>query len=173
MAASATLDATTITVGGTANAVVTLDNRGPADVTDARLVITLPANLTLQSHTVEGITCVPVTEGLTCGPQAMPAAGTGRVNLVLRGDVAGAFTFSAVASSSSPEIQSSDNTVQSTLQVNAVPVPNPGTGGGGSGGGGGGSLPWTVLALLAALATTVSRGRLQGTAVAAAKYFPR
>jgi uncharacterized repeat protein (TIGR01451 family) len=173
MFSSAALDATTLTVGGTVNAVITLGNRGPADVTDARLVITLPASLTLQSHSVEGITCVPVTDGLTCGPQPMSAAGTGRVNLVLRGDVAGSFTFSAVASSSAPEIQASDNTSQPALQVNAVPVPNPGTGPGASGGGGGGSLPWSALALLAALATASARNRLQGTAVAAAKYFAR
>ncbi|MBK6673215.1 MAG: hypothetical protein IPG49_06870 [Proteobacteria bacterium] len=174
MAAGATLDATSITVGGTVNAVVTLDNRGPADVTDARLVITLPANLTLQSHTVEGITCAPVTEGLTCGPLAMLAASSGRVNLVLRGDVTGSFTLSAVASASAPELQPADNTAQATVQVNSVPVPNPGTGGGGSGGGGGGgSLPLTALALLAALAARIARARRQGFAVAAAKYFAR
>jgi Metallo-peptidase family M12/Domain of unknown function DUF11 len=168
MAADITLDATTITVGGSVNALLTLDNRGPAALSDARFVITLPANLALQSHTVDGITCVPVTLGLTCGPQAMASGATVRVNLVLRGDVAGSFSFSAVASSSAPEVQSSDNTVQRTVQVNAVPVTNPGTSGGG-----GGSVPTGALALLAALAAVASRARRQGAAVAAAKYFAR
>jgi uncharacterized repeat protein (TIGR01451 family) len=172
MAAGLTLDTPGITVGGVVNAVITLDNRGPADVTDARVVITLPAGLTLQSQTVEGLTCASVTEGLTCGPQALANGGTGRLNLVLRGDVAGTFTLSAAASSSAPEIQSADNLVQRTVQVNAVPVTNPGTSGGG-GSGGGGSLPAGVLAMLAALATAIARMRRQGAAVAAAKYFAR
>jgi uncharacterized repeat protein (TIGR01451 family) len=170
VAAGITLDAASITVGGTVNAVVSLDNRGPAATSDARVVITLPANLILQSQSVDGITCAPVTEGLTCGPQAMAAGTSARVNLVLRGDVAGSFSFSAVASSTAPELQSSDNTVQRTVQVNAVPVPNPASSGGGSGGGG--SVAAGVLALLAALANAARRRR-QGAAVAAAKYFAR
>jgi len=158
MASAITFDATGITVGGTVNAAIALDNRGPNGVGDARLVITLPASLALQSQTLEGITCVPVTEGLTCGPQAMAAGAAARVNLVLRGDAIGSFTISAVASSSAPEIQSTDNAVQGTVQVNAVPVANPGTSGGGSGGGGG-VLPAGVLALLAAMAGAASRAR--------------
>jgi hypothetical protein len=172
MVADITLDATSITVGGSVNAALTLDNRGPAALSDARFVITLPANLALQSQTVDGITCVPVTLGLTCGPQAMASGAIARVNLVLRGDVAGSFSFSAVASSSAPEVQSSDNTAQRTVQVNTVPVTNPGTSGG-SGGGGGGSVPAGALALLAALAAMTARARRQGAAVAAAKYFAR
>jgi uncharacterized repeat protein (TIGR01451 family) len=176
MAAGATLDATSFTVGGTLNAVITLDNRGPANVDDARLVITLPANLVLQSQTVEGLTCIPVTEGLTCGPQPMAAGASGRVNLVLRSDVIGSYALSAVASSSAPELQAADNTVQPTVQVTAVPVTNPGTsgtGGSGGGGGGGGTLPAGVLLMLAALAAANARLRRQGTVVAAAKYFAR
>jgi uncharacterized repeat protein (TIGR01451 family) len=174
VAAGATFDANSFTVGGTVNATITLDNRGPADVDDARLVITLPANLVLQSQTVEGLTCTPVTEGLTCGPQPMAAGTTGRVNLVLRSDVIGSYAVSAVASSSAPEIQAADNTVQPTVQVTAVPVTNPGTSGnGGSSGGGGGSLPAGVLWMLAALATASAHLRRQGTVVAAAKYFAR
>lgn len=172
LAAGATVDSASITLGGTANAALTLDNRGPTDVTDARLVITLPANLALQSQTVEGITCAPVTDGLTCGPLAMAAGTTARVNLVLRGDATGSFTVNAVASSSAPEIQPSDNSVQRALQVNAVPVANPGTSGGG-GSGGGGALPAGALALLAAMAAAASRARRQATAVAAAKYRAR
>src|SRR5512139_348716 len=173
MAAGITLDAAAITVGGTVNAVVTLDNRGPADAADARLVITLPANLAVVSQTLEGITCAPVTDGLTCGPQPLVAGGTARVNLALRGDLTGSFTLGAVASASAPEVQAADNSVQRAVQVNAVPTTNPGTSGSGSGGGGGGSLPAGVIALLAALAAGVARARRQGTAVAAAKYFAR
>jgi hypothetical protein len=174
IAAGVTLDATGFTVGGTVNAVITIDNRGPSNVDDARLVITLPANLVLQSQTVEGLTCLPVTEGLTCGPQGLAAGATGRVNLVLRSDVLGSYVLSAVTSSTAPELQPADNSVQRTVQVNAVPVTNPGTAGGGSsGGGGGGSLPAGVLALLAALAAACARARRQGTVVAAAKYFAR
>jgi hypothetical protein len=175
IASGITLDASSITAGGTVNASIALDNRGPSDVTDARLVITLPASLAVQSQTLEGITCVSVTEGMTCGPQAMAAGATARVNLVLRGDTTGSFTISAVVSSSAPEIQSTDNTVQRTVQVNAVPAVNPGTSGSGSGGGGGGggTLPVGALALLAAMAGAVARARRQGTAVAAAKYRAR
>lgn len=185
MAAGATLDAAGITVGGGVNAVFTLDNRGPADVTDARLVITLPASLALTAQTVEGITCTPVSEGLTCGPLAMAAGTAARVTLALRGDATGSFTLGAVASASAPEILPADNAVQRSLQVNAVPVPNPGTSGGGSGGGGGGSLPAAALVLLAGLAAARARRQVraagalrepaapQGTAVAAAKYRAR
>jgi hypothetical protein len=171
MAAGVTLDATGVTVGGTVNAAIALDNRGPNGVIDARLVITLPASLAVQSQTLEGITCVPVTEGLTCGPQAMAAGATARVNLVLRADAIGSSTISAVASSSAPEMQSTDNAVQGTVQVNAVPVANTGTTGSGSGGGG--TLPSGVLALLAAMAGAASRARRQGAVVAAAKYRAR
>lgn len=161
LAAGMTLDNSSITAGGTVNAAFTLDNRGPTAVGDARLAITLPANLVLQSQTVEGLTCAPVTEGLTCGPQALAVGATARVNLVLRGDVAGSFDISAAASSSAPEIQPSDNSVQRTLQVNAVPSTNPGTGAstGGSGGGGGGSLPAAPLLLLVAMRAAVFRAR--------------
>ena len=161
LAAGVTLDSGSITAGGTVNATITLDNRGPAAATDARLVITLPANLTVQSQTLEGLTCVPVTDGLTCGPQALAAGATARVNLVLRGDISGSFNLGAVASSSAPEIQPNDNTVQRTLQVNAVPVPNPGTGGG-SGGGGGGSLSAGLLALLSVMSASDRAGAASG-----------
>jgi hypothetical protein len=173
MAAGITADASAITVGGTVNAAFTLDNRGPATVVDARLVITLPASLAVQSQTLEGITCVPVTEGLTCGPMAMAAGATARVSLVLRGDTTGSFAMGAVASSSAPEIQPSDDSVQRSVQVNAVPVANTGGSSGGGSGGGGGALPAGALALLAAMAAAAARARRQGTVVAAAKYFAR
>jgi hypothetical protein len=189
MAADITTDASAITVGGTVNAMIGLDNRGPATVSDARLVITLPASLAVQSQTLENITCVAVTEGLTCGPMTMAAGATARVSLVLRGDATGSFTLGAVASSSAPETQPSDNSAQRALQVNAVPVANTG-GSAGGGSGGGGTLPAAALALLAAMATAASRARRQGRAagalrqpaepaapqgssVAAAKYFAR
>jgi hypothetical protein len=95
---------------------------------------------------------------------------------VLRSDVIGSYALSAVASSSAPELQAADNTVQPTVQVTAVPVTNPGTsgtGGSGGGGGGGGTLPAGVLLMLAALAAANARLRRQGTVVAAAKYFAR
>lgn len=190
LAADITTDASTLTVGGSVNAAFSLDNRGPAAVDDARLVITLPASLAMQSQTLEGITCVPVTEGLTCGPMALAAGATARVSLVLRADATGSFTLAAVASSSAPEILSSDNSAQRALQVNAVPVANSGGSAVGGTGGGGGTLPAAALALLAALAAAVSRARRQGraagalrrpaepaapqgSAVAAAKYFAR
>jgi hypothetical protein len=174
MATSVTLDAGSITAGGSTNAAITLDNRGPVAVTDARVVISLPANLTLQSQTLEGITCAPVTDGLTCGPLALSAGTSARVNLVLRGDITGSFTLAAVASSSAPEILPADNTAQRTLQVTAVPVQTTGGSGGGTGGsGGGGSMPAGLLALLAALSALVARSRRQGVDVAAAKYFAR
>lgn len=171
MAASATLDAGSVTVGTTVNAVITLENRGPSDVDDGRVVITLPAGLALQSQATEGISCVPVTEGLTCGPQAMVAGSTARASLVLRGAAAGDLTLSAVASSSAPEVLASDNTARATVQVAAVPPANSGTTGGG--GGGGGSLPVAALAALAAMSARAARARRQGAAVAAAKYFAR
>jgi hypothetical protein len=190
MVADITTDASGITVGSTLNAAFSIDNRGPAAVADARLVITVPTGLAVQSQTLEGTTCVPVTEGLTCGPMAMAAGATARVNLVLRGDATGSFTLGAVVSSTAPEIQSADNGVQRTVQVNAVPVANTGGSGSGGSGGGGGTLPAAALALLAAMATAASRARRQGlaagalrqpaepaapqgSAVAAAKYFAR
>jgi hypothetical protein len=172
MAAGITTDASAITVGGTVSAVFSLDNRGPATVGDARLVIALPASLSVQSQALEGITCVPVTEGLTCGPMALDAGGSARVSLVLRGDATGNFTLGAVASSSAPEIQPADDSVQRGLQVSVVPAANAGASGNG-GSGGGGTLPAAALALLAAMAGAASRARRQGTAVAAAKYFAR
>lgn len=176
LAAGATLDATSITVGGTVNAVVTFDNRGPANVIDGRVVITLPAGLTLQSQTAEGTTCAAVSEGLTCGPQALAAGSTARVTLALRGETTGSYTVNLAASSSAPELQAADNASAIAVQVNPVPVANPGTSGGtqvGSGGGGGGSLPVGAVMLLALLAAGVARARRQDAAVAAAKYFAR
>jgi hypothetical protein len=190
LAAGITADTSAITVGGTVNAAFSLDNRGPATVDDARLVISLPASLTVQSQALEGITCAPVTEGLTCGPMSMAAGATARVSLVLHGDTTGSFMLGAAASSSAPEILSSDNSMQRALQVTAVPVATTSGSAGGGSGGGGGELPAAALALLAAMAGAASRTRRQGraagasrqpaepaapqgSAVAAAKYFAR
>jgi uncharacterized repeat protein (TIGR01451 family) len=174
MAVGATLDAGTVTVGTAVTAVITLENRGPVDVTDARVVVTLSSGLVLQQQTAEGITCAPVSAGLTCGPQPMAAGTTARVTLTLRPDITGTFTFSAQASASAPELQPVDNELQRTVQSNAVPPvtppPTPGTTAGSGGGGGGGAASALWLMLLAVM--TTARGmarRARPQRVAAAK----
>lgn len=152
LALTGTLDRSAAVVGENLSAVFTLQNGGPADVTDARLSITLPAGLTLVQQTAEGVVCAVVTAGLTCGPQPLAAGGTLRATLTLRADTPGSVTIGSQASASTPEVQPADNQLQQTVTVNAVPAPaGPGSSGGGSGGGGGGALSGLSLGVLGAL----------------------
>lgn len=159
LALEGTLDKNTVVVGENVAAEISLQNLGPADVSDARIVVTLPAGLTLLQHTDEGVVCAPVTAGLTCGPQPMAAGTSISVSLSLRADATGSLAIGSEASSSAPELQAGNNVLQQTLNVNAVAPPS-GTGssggGGASGGGGGGGgalsgLALGVLAMMAAL----------------------
>jgi uncharacterized repeat protein (TIGR01451 family) len=171
LAMDGTLDRSTVVVGETIAAEIRLLNSGPADVTDARVAVTLPAGLTLLQHTDEGVICAPVTAGLTCGPQPLAAGASMSVSLSLRADATGSLAISSEASSSAPELQGANNLLQQTLAVNAVTPPS-GSGssgggagsGGGGGGGGGGSLSGLALGALAALATLRAARRQRAAA---------
>jgi len=151
LALTGTVDRGTVIVGDSISAVLTLDNRGPADVTDARIAVTLPTGVTLLQHTDEGVVCAPVTEGLTCGPQQMAAGTTLRATLTLRADMAGSLAIRSQASASAPELQATDNELLQTITVNAMPAPVT-PGGSDKGGGGGGALSALALGALGALA---------------------
>ncbi len=152
----------TAVMGDEVTAVLTLENRGPAAVSDARLTVQIPAGLALVRQTPEGITCVPVTEGLTCGPQPLTAGASVRLTLALRADVAALQLLSAQASASAPDTASANNQTQLQFTVNRPPGASPAAGGGG----GGGRWSGAMLAFLAALAAMAALGRQR---VAAAK----
>lgn len=153
----------TALTGEDISTVLTLENRGPAAAGDARLTVQIPAGLQLVQNTPDGLTCVPVTEGLTCGPQALAAGSTARLTLTLRASVAASYVLTAQASASPPDMLASNN--QSTVQYNVNGPPGSGTASGG-GGGGGGEWSTALLLLLACLTLLASRRRQR---VAAAK----
>jgi hypothetical protein len=155
----------TAATGDELTAALVLENRGPAAVTDARITVQVPAGLMLLRNLPEGITCVPVTEGLTCGPQALAAGASIRLTLALRADVAASYALTAQVSASAPDMNTANNQTQLEYTVNKPPAASPAAGGGGGGGGGG---RWSVamLAALAALAAVAALGRQR---VAAAK----
>jgi uncharacterized repeat protein (TIGR01451 family) len=165
LALSGTLDRSTVQVGENISAVLTLQNRGPADATDARITVTLPAGLTLLSQSGEGVACAPVTAGVTCGPQLLISGGTMSATLTLRAGATGNLAISSQASASAPELLATDNQLQQTVTVNAVPPPaGNGTTGGGSSGGGGGALSALALGALAALAALSATRRQRDAA---------
>jgi len=165
LALSGTLDRSTVLVGENISAVLTLQNRGPADATDARITVTLPAGLTLLSQSGEGVACAPVTAGVTCGPQLLISGGTMSATLMVRADATGNLAISSRASASAPELLATDNELQQTITVNAVPPPaGNGTTGGGSSGGGGGALSALALGALAALAALSATRRQRDAA---------
>lgn len=164
LALSGTLDHSTATVGENLSAVLTLQNLGPADVSDARVAVTLPAGLALVQQTAEGVVCATVTSGLTCGPQPLAAGATLRATLTLRADTAGSTAISSQASASTPELQPADNQLQQTVTINAVQAPTgPGSSGGG-GGGGGGALSGLALGVLGALSALRAARRQRAAA---------
>ena len=174
LALDGTVDRSTVVVGETIAAEITLQNGGPADVTDARLAVTVPAGLTLLQHTADGVVCAPVTAGLTCGPQPLAAGASMSVSLSLRADATGGFMIHTEASSSAPELQPASNALEQTVTANAVTPPagsgSSGGGGGTSGGGGGGALSSLALGALATMAALRAARRQRA---AAAKYRSR
>jgi uncharacterized repeat protein (TIGR01451 family) len=164
LALSGTIDRSSVAVGENVSAVLTLQNRGPADVTDARIVVTVPSGLTLLQQTGENVSCAVVTAGLTCGPQPLAAGAAMRATLALRADTTGSLVISSQASASAPELLAADNQLQQTVTATAVPAPaSPSSP---NGGGGGGTLSGMTLAALSALAARTARRRQR---VAAAK----
>ena len=151
LAVTASANPPSLLIGATSVATFVMENRGPAAPTDARLSLTIPAGLSVLQHADENTVCATVTNGLSCGPSALAVAGTARVTLTLRGDVAGSQTIAAAVSSSAPELQATDNTAQLTLTVTAAPpvvTPPPSTP---TPKGGGGRMAPELLAGLAML----------------------
>lgn len=158
LALSGTIDRSAVAVGDSLSAVLTLQNRGPTDVTDARVAVTLPSGLTLLQQSGENVTCAVVTAGLTCGPQSLAAGATMRATLTLRADASGSLVIGSQASASAPELQAADNQLQQTVSVTATSAPaSPGSPSGGRGGGG--MLSGMALAALSVLAARTARRR--------------
>jgi hypothetical protein len=151
LAVTASATPQSLVLNETSVATFMMENRGPAAASDARMTLTIPAGLSVLQQTGENTVCATVTNGLSCGPSALAAAGTARVTLTLRGDVAGSQTIAASVSSSASELQVADNTAQLTLTVTApapVVTPPPATP---APKGGGGRMAPELLAGLAML----------------------
>lgn len=141
-------------IGEDISTVLTLENHGPAAATDARLTVQIPAGLQLVQSAPDGLTCAPVTEGLTCGPQPLAAGGSGRLTLTLRASVAASYVLAAQASASPPDMLASNNQV--TVQYNISAPPGSGSASGGGGGGGG---QWSIALLLMLTLLTLLESR--------------
>ena len=140
--------ATTVTVGASTLATLTLQNLGLAGATDAQLNVTVPAGLTLTSLTGTGITCTQSGNSVTCPTLALANAATARLDLSLQGATVGSATLTASVTASRLDPQTANNTAQLAITVNAVPVTPPPAG---NSGGGGGTLGGAGLLGLAAL----------------------
>jgi uncharacterized repeat protein (TIGR01451 family) len=134
LSVTATSDATSVVVGSDTGATLTVRNLGNTDVPDAQLNVTLPAGLTLQSVSADGITCAQSGLAVSCSPSALATNASATVRLALRGTTAGMATLSATISSSLVDSQSSNNQAQVSITVNSVAQP-PASNGSSSGGG--------------------------------------
>jgi uncharacterized repeat protein (TIGR01451 family) len=149
---SSSSGATAVT-GDDIAAVLVLENRGPAAVTDARLTVQVPAGLRLVQQSAEGMVCAPVTEGLTCGPLPLAAGTSTRLALTLHAEAAGTLVLAAQASASAPDTSGTNNQVQLQYTVSNPP------GAVKAAGGGGGRWSVLMLAVLAALCAVVALRR--------------
>ncbi len=163
LAVTTSLDRTTIEIGADAVATINMQNLGPLTANDARLSLTLPTSLALQSATATGLSCTTSGNTVDCAPFVLAATATARLVVTLRGTTAGNAALTAAITSSRGDSQMGNNQAQATLTVNAPappPTPTPPPAGNSSGGGGSAG----VFSLFLLLMTLVAQRRNHGVA---------
>ena len=115
-------------------------------VSDARLVWTVPAGLTVSAVAANALGCTVQAGAVQCTPSAISVGSTEAVTLTVTSDQVGARQVSANVSAALGDPVGSNNTAQSQLDVQAAVTVNASSGGGG--GGSLGALEISALALL-------------------------
>jgi Metallo-peptidase family M12/Domain of unknown function DUF11 len=151
--------AATLNIGESLTATFTVENRGPAAVTDARLSLNVPTSLAVTQLTTEAISCATVTTGLGCGPIALAVGATARVVLSLRAASSGIASITGNLTATRAELQPTNNTGLISVTVNAPPAvtPPPSSSGGGA---------WSVMlsaGLSLLIALKLARNRWRGS----------
>ena len=145
---------TSFTSGGTSTLTATVRHAAGDPVTDARLTLTLPAELSVTAVGTNALGCSLQSAAVTCTGTALTSGNSQSVAITVTGTVAGSRTVSAAVSATLGDPATGDNSAQASLQVQA----QGGSSGGQSGGGGGGGrlLGADLAALLALLALSAA-----------------
>jgi uncharacterized repeat protein (TIGR01451 family)/CSLREA domain-containing protein len=160
-------DADPVTLGDQVTFAISAGNTGPDTVTGAKVTVALPAELGFVAGAVAGgADCTLASSVVTCTLGDLGASASASMSIVTAADVAGTATVSATVSAvqiDSVDITNNTDEASITIDPAAVPAPAPASSDGGGGGcmlGTAGNDPLTAaLALLAAAALALRRGR--------------